>query len=267
MSRLIAFGDSFTYGQGLDGTGIAHAEPHPDAWPEQMRSLLGVDTVINLSKPGASNKQIWFTILSFDFEPTDIVVICWTCYNRTMLIKDLRSLSIDTLEQDLSDRRRLSQYGPWMEDQPHIMQYYLDHWHSTDSYISFCGMMDHVDSHLRNIVGNAVFHSCIPSCIEFNALISNNPPFREEDLIEHRRYMVEELQLDPQHSLELQSISIPLDYGKPNWMRSHIIASMDYESRRYGQAPDGHLHVRGHVHFASRMINLMRQESPEVFLD
>ena len=108
MSRLIAFGDSFTYG---DGLADCHVEPtHPGplpskfAWPQVLGNMLEFE-VINKSKPGHSNIQILKDILSFDFLPSDTVVIGWTYAVRDYIFKK-NFLGMDTSFM----------ISPWSED-------------------------------------------------------------------------------------------------------------------------------------------------------
>jgi len=79
MTRLIAFGDSYTYG---------HYLPNPDeqAWPACLGKLLGC-TVVNKAQPGASNIEILTEVLNFEFEPTDVIVIGWTFIERDLIYK------------------------------------------------------------------------------------------------------------------------------------------------------------------------------------
>lgn len=92
MTRLVAFGCSFTYGQGLDDT--------QDSWPSVLANRLGIP-VVNEGKPSAGNLEILHRILNFDFQNDDIVAILWTYYSRDFLFKAptyLRSI------------------GPWISD-------------------------------------------------------------------------------------------------------------------------------------------------------
>jgi hypothetical protein len=83
MPRLIAFGCSFTYGQGLPECAIGNNDskvsntPSELAWPAALGKLLKIET-INKGIPGASNLEILYQILNFEFKNNDIVVIMWT---------------------------------------------------------------------------------------------------------------------------------------------------------------------------------------------
>jgi hypothetical protein len=98
--RLIAFGCSQTYGHCLpdayvenkkawDGVEIAD-KPSQHAFPALIGRRLGIKTY-NQSWPGSSNKFIWHSMVNFDYQPTDIVIVVWTLTNRTMVIrKDIK---------------------------------------------------------------------------------------------------------------------------------------------------------------------------------
>jgi hypothetical protein len=87
MSRLIAFGCSFTYGQGLPDCKIGENwsdfanTPSLLSWPFLLGKKLDIPT-INKGVPGASNTEILYHILNFEFEPRDKVVIMWSLPNR-----------------------------------------------------------------------------------------------------------------------------------------------------------------------------------------
>jgi len=77
VSRLIAFGCSFSYGHHLD-------DPATQAWPAVLGNLLNVP-VVNNSEPGAGNLEILTNILKFKFKPGDLVVIGWSIIYRDMI--------------------------------------------------------------------------------------------------------------------------------------------------------------------------------------
>jgi hypothetical protein len=90
MSRLVAFGCSNTYGEGLPDCwddGQAGPKPSKYVWPQLLADDLNLECV-NLSVPGTSNKQICNDILNTNFKPTDIVFIMWTYFSRTCCFQD-----------------------------------------------------------------------------------------------------------------------------------------------------------------------------------
>jgi hypothetical protein len=102
MSRLLAFGCSNTYGQGLRDCHLSTGEMpgvHSSfAWPSIVAKKLNLN-LSNQSHPGASNKEIWNQILTNKFEETDTVVILWTHWDRWCIF-----------HQD----KALTKIGPWL---------------------------------------------------------------------------------------------------------------------------------------------------------
>ncbi len=81
MSRLIAFGCSFTFGQGLIDIYPSSNKSSRFAWPELLGNKLK-RSVINRGKPGIGNLEILNRVLTTKFEPSDIVVIMWSQFVR-----------------------------------------------------------------------------------------------------------------------------------------------------------------------------------------
>src|SRR6056297_1465073 len=91
MSRLITFGCSHTYGQGLSDCRVNTYEPGPTpskfAWPQVLADKLNLECV-NMSEPGTSPKRNWYSITNFDFNEDDIVIVKWPNPNKTCIIKE-----------------------------------------------------------------------------------------------------------------------------------------------------------------------------------
>jgi len=87
IKRLVAFGCSHTYGEGLPDC-IPPVEfnkmtpPSKFAWPEILANKLSVECW-NKSKCGISNKNISEIVLDTPLQKDDIVVILWTSILRT----------------------------------------------------------------------------------------------------------------------------------------------------------------------------------------
>lgn len=86
MTRLITFGCSLTYGQGLPDCNSTSSPPSQLGWPKILSDNLGKE-LVNISSPGASNLEILFNILNFKFIPTDEVVIMWSYAFRDLEFK------------------------------------------------------------------------------------------------------------------------------------------------------------------------------------
>lgn len=96
MSRLVAFGCSYTYGHGLKDCvtpDLGHG-PVPSllSWPKLLADKLNLEC-INEGVPGASNKQIWHKIMNYAFSKTDLVFILWSTNERHCIINEDRTVS------------------------------------------------------------------------------------------------------------------------------------------------------------------------------
>lgn len=81
MPRLLAYGCSFVYGQGLPDTYPHNSAPSKFAWPALLGEKLNRE-VVNYGSMGAGNLEIFNSILTTKFEPDDIVVIMWSQFTR-----------------------------------------------------------------------------------------------------------------------------------------------------------------------------------------
>lgn len=85
MSRLVAFGCSYTYGHGLTDCHIdpnlPGSEPSKFSWPSLLADMLNVE-VVNCSDPGASNIHMLWKLINFEFKKDDICVIMWSHFGR-----------------------------------------------------------------------------------------------------------------------------------------------------------------------------------------
>jgi len=93
LNRLIVAGCSNTYGEGLPDCGEMDAEASILGWPNQLATLMGISTVINLGIGGASNKHISNSFLNkagddFFNPDTDVVVFLWSYFNRHCIFQD-----------------------------------------------------------------------------------------------------------------------------------------------------------------------------------
>jgi hypothetical protein len=90
VQRLITFGCSYTYGTALPDCknwmlGKLHnLQPSNMGWASLLAQKLGLECV-NESFPGASNSEIMYNVLKYNYKKHDTVVIMWTHYARDML--------------------------------------------------------------------------------------------------------------------------------------------------------------------------------------
>ena len=89
MERLVAFGCSNTFGHGLSDcwhptTNGPGPNPSKFAWPQLLADKMNKECV-NLSECGSSNLKILHTILNFQYEPTDLIMVMWSHDNRDVI--------------------------------------------------------------------------------------------------------------------------------------------------------------------------------------
>lgn len=87
--RLVFFGDSFTYGHGLDDCLCSENKPGncPSqlGWAAQLADMFGT-VHVNLSKPGCSNQYIFKLIRETEFQANDLVIVQWSFVDRDFLL-------------------------------------------------------------------------------------------------------------------------------------------------------------------------------------
>lgn len=117
--RLIAYGCSNTYGEGLkdcwpiDEQG--NQNPSKFAWPALLAEQLGREC-LNLAVPGTSNKFICNKILNTEFQENDIVVIMYTYFSRTCFFQDdgtikrLMVRDLDRKDLDKAEKKYVKEY-------------------------------------------------------------------------------------------------------------------------------------------------------------
>ena len=121
MQRLVTFGCSLTYGEGLKDcwvpvNNIMREGPEPSnyVWPKLVGDRLNLK-LLNRGKSGASNKFIWHQMLQTNLNQEDTVVFLWTFHNRTCFFehsdKHLRIMfqDIDNKEQS-AERRQAAKF-------------------------------------------------------------------------------------------------------------------------------------------------------------
>ena len=136
MSRkiLVTFGDSCTYGDGLQDC-LPPKMPNPSkfAWPTLLASQMDYD-LVNLSKPGSSNKQISHTILSTKLPDNAVIIVGWSFYNRTCIIK----------------KHSVEQIGVWQESK--ASKSFFRHLHDDyDMHMDFYMRANLIKNYLDNL--------------------------------------------------------------------------------------------------------------------
>lgn len=145
MQRLIAFGCSNTYGEGLEDRITTKfdslKEPASEfAWPKVLGNLLGLRTVINCAEPGSSNKHIWNRAINFDYQSDDIVFVHWTFLDRDCVFE--KHNKIGPWQSISKDRNK--------KQEKLIANYYYKYFYSQkDRLLDLCIRADHLDRYLQ----------------------------------------------------------------------------------------------------------------------
>ena len=136
--RIVAFGCSHTYGQGLydcvDKNDFRMAGPTASkfAFPQIIANRLRCEC-INLALPGSSNKLIWHRAINFDYEKDDIVLILWSQMSRYCVFQD---------------DKKYKNINPWDDENNFFYQsFYSDY----DSAIDFLLRSNHLKHRLDGL--------------------------------------------------------------------------------------------------------------------
>jgi len=88
MEKIVFFGDSFTYGFGLDPKwDDQHKGPNPQGWANLLGEMRNA-SCRNLSRIGSSNLRILWSMLNTEIEPDEIIIVQWSFWDRDCLLDD-----------------------------------------------------------------------------------------------------------------------------------------------------------------------------------
>ena len=143
MSRLVTFGCSNTFGYALSDVWdykknipIVDGPPSKYAWPQLLADKLDLECV-NLGIPGASNKQIWHTIINTEFFETDIVIILWSWYNRWCVLDKKQN------------NNKIKQFHQYQKNND--AKIFFKHLHTTyDMVVDFYLRCNHIETLLKD---------------------------------------------------------------------------------------------------------------------
>lgn len=127
MSRIIIFGDSNSYGTGLD-------DPLNQNYGYHLGLLANKEVIIE-AIPGSSNTRIANAVLNFEFQRNDIVVLGWTYVCREMLANN---------EHDVKN------FGAWISDKEPINRAWLEYFYDErDLAIKSFMHMHHINLYIK----------------------------------------------------------------------------------------------------------------------
>lgn len=135
--RLVTFGCSFTYGQGLPDCLSNDDGPSEYSWTKLLGKKLDRD-VYNISSPGSSNLEILHQILNFDFNESDLVVVMWTVFDRDTIF----------LKRWFKKNTVIHKVGAWCTDK--YSKKLLNRVETVDQAIKSWINIHHADLHLKS---------------------------------------------------------------------------------------------------------------------
>jgi hypothetical protein len=159
MSRLVTFGCSFTYGQGLPNCEIGNNEasfsstPSKHAWPTKLGEMLGVN-VVNMGIPGASNLEILYHLLNFDFKTNDTVVLMWSLPDR------------DLYFNSFNGAKPFKQLGSWMTPKNKYERDWAKNVNYKDNCIKSWLYIQHADLYLSSLTLQYIHYPSFPEVLK-----------------------------------------------------------------------------------------------------
>jgi hypothetical protein len=148
MKRLIVFGCSNTYGVGLSDCRDRNSPASILGWPNELATMMGISTVINLGIGGASNKHISNSLLDkagadFFNPDTDVVVFLWSYFCRHCVFQD-----DGLVERYLPSDLRYNRLEPNRHKK--IKRWYRDYNTSVDQQLSNYTRISHTQHYLNS---------------------------------------------------------------------------------------------------------------------
>lgn len=162
MDRLVAFGCSNTFGQGLP-------DPSKLSWPQLLANKLDIECY-NGGVLGASNKQIMNQVMTFPFRTTDVCIVMWSYLSRyTILDQEYgRYYTYQELNHD-------NQILPQMLDNRKSKYYYRYVYNETDHLNMTLHYINYTKLHLEKLnIKN--YHTC---CDELDTPLAFNIEFEK----------------------------------------------------------------------------------------
>jgi hypothetical protein len=93
MNRLISFGCSYTYGDGL--------LDKINAWPFVLGKLLSRN-VLNQAVPGSGNLEILWNVLNYEFDSSDVCFVMWSHFSRDHIFHPTKHQRIHMYDDNLT---------------------------------------------------------------------------------------------------------------------------------------------------------------------
>ena len=177
MKKLIAFGDSYTYGHGLidcwvknsNNAYIADNLCSQYAWPALVAKELGCE-VVNRSSPGFSNLAILHRLLNTSFDQNSMCVIMWSFPFRDMIFDKKYLPHMQIMNKTIDHTNRTAIVGSWMRDEL-TKNWILTH-NSTDLVMRTWLHIHHANLYLDSI--NMPHYNFF---VDYNCIKAHKPSF------------------------------------------------------------------------------------------
>jgi len=234
MSRIVAYGDSFTVGQGLNPNDPCPEIPDENSWPYLLGNSHSIPAS-NRAGIGIGNKTIWHVICNAEHKEDDIVIICWSFPARFAVVTDEYDYTIYPESKTLDDssvnlfRCDMHTIGPWHEDD-YVLNFYENLHTDNNSYIDTLLYMNHADMYLKSLGIKHVIHTGVPLVPQFELI--SEVPIRGKNT-----------QYDT--------------YCLPHWNKIKMPFTMTGALLKFGEAPDGHLSLKAHKYFATQLLTIL----------
>tara|TARA_B100000085_G_scaffold70905_1_gene63576 strand:- start:12201 stop:12875 length:675 start_codon:yes stop_codon:yes gene_type:complete len=211
MPRIVAFGCSFTYGEGLPDWSESKGLPSRFAWPAVLGMKLEYE-VLNQGIPGGSNKQCAMKVLDTEFDEDDIAIFYWTFWHRDVIFRENKGKRCDLKILPSQNEN----FKDWTKKEKKILQfYYKNSYEPFHSFIEDIAWINHAKYHLDGL-GIKNFHFTvmpIPYVERGKGLLPfwdkkiHLPKWNKVDFVQlcHRKFQVDEMP-DGHPGVKTQSI-------------------------------------------------------------
>lgn len=214
MARIVAFGCSFTYGEGLPDWDKIKRLPSRFAWPAVIGKKLDYE-VLNQGIPGGGNKQCAMKVLDTEFDEDDIAIFYWTFWHRDVIFRENKGKRCD-LKILPSQNENFKEYKK--HDKSILQFYYTKAYDPFHCFIEDIAWINHAKYHLDGL-GVKNFHFTvmpIPYTEPGLGLLSlrtlrkrkiHLPKWNKVDFVQlcHRKFQVDEMP-DGHPGVKTQSI-------------------------------------------------------------
>ena len=212
MTKLFAYGCSYTYGHGLEDCIIGKFEPGLKPSKLGYASILGqklnFSEVINYSRPGTSNKWITHAInlTSKHISKNDAVIVQWTFIDRSAILRKGSHTNLNNHEP----------IGWWraQENKQSLSAYYYEHIYDRADHVQVTSWyVKFVDLLLKSQGITKILHTSPPKQLQMKNFIPDNITWWEENISKYRIDSAQDSEHPGPKSHELFANRIVEDYG------------------------------------------------------